>query len=176
MLSISRAISSDAQALSVLEPLLSHESTRLRLHAAVALSRSGRTNADSVLLADLDNLPDERLPFFVRVTSRIAEPAARARLTPELLRREKGSDAAVAVAAAAVLLAWDPENAVFRMLDALAAPSRLERDLAERYLRGNSKPIVTSLLRRALAREQRQDVRDSLRRLLDLRAGHDDGQ
>jgi HEAT repeat protein len=161
----------DARALEVLRPLLTHESARLRLHAAVALARSGRAEADGVLLADLDNLPRERLPLFVRLASRIAEPAARARLGPELLRREKSDDAAVAVAAAAVRLAWDPENAIFPMLDALAAPTRFERNLAESYLRKDPRPIVTFLLRRALAREPRGEMREQLRRILDARAG-----
>src|SRR5262249_34932192 len=151
---------SDAQALEILRPLLSHESARLRLHAAVALARSGNTDADAVILGDLDNLPHERLPLFARVVGRVSEPAARARLLPGLASRQKGGDPAVRAAVDAVRLAWEPEAAIFSMLDALAAPTRLERDLAEKYLVRDKRPIVTSLLRRALAREEREPVRD----------------
>ncbi len=160
----------DAQAVAVLQPLLTHENTRLRLHAAVALARAGRTEADAVLFREMDNLPFEQLPSFVRLVSRVTEPAARARLTPELSKRETGSDAPVAVAAAAVHLAWTPETAVFRMLAALSSPSRQDRDLAERYLVRNDTVIVTELLRRALAREGTESTRNQLRRILDLRA------
>jgi HEAT repeat protein len=160
----------DAQAVTVLEPLLTHENTRLRLHAAVALSRAGKTSADAVLFRELDNLPFEQLPSFVRLMSRVTEPAARQRLLPELARREGGADVPVAVAAAAVHLAWAPEAAVFRMLSALSSPSRQERDLAERYLLRNETPVVTELLRRALSREGNEAVRNQLRRILDLRA------
>ena len=167
---------SEPSALAVLKPLLTHESTSLRLHASVALSRAGDADAGRVLLADMDNLPHERLGLLVRLMSRIVEAPARARFTPELIAREKGGDPAIAIAAAAVRLAWDPEGAIFRMLDALASPSRLDRDLAEAYLRRNRRPIVTSLLRRALARETRDNVRDRLRRILDIRDGHDDAK
>ena len=78
------------------------------------------------------------------------------------------------MAAAAVHLAWEPEVAIFRMLDGLASPARQERDLAEQYLMRNHKPVVTSLLRRVFAREQRDTVRQTLRRMLDARAGHDE--
>jgi len=160
----------DAQAVAVLEPLLTHENTRLRLHAAVALARANKTNADAVLFSEMDNLPFEQLPSFVRLVSRISEPTARARLTPELAKREAGTDPPVALAAAAVHLAWAPETAIFRMLTALSSASRQDRDLAERYLLRNESPVITELLRRALAREGNESVKNQIRRILDLRA------
>lgn len=140
--------------------------TWLRLHTAVALTRLGDKDADAAVLRELDNLPAEWLPPFADVVSRIKEAEVRARLTPELIKREKGPDANIALAAAAVRLEWDPEAAFFRFLDALAAPSGQERFLAERYLRRNEAAKVTWLLRRALARETRDDTRDRLRNLL----------
>ncbi len=160
---------SDAESAEVLRPLLTHENARMRIHASIALSRVGVIEGDGVLFQAMDNLPQEQLPSLVRLLSRVAEPAARARLTPELLKREGGSDVPVALAAAGVRLAWDPEQAIFRMLGALGAPTRAERDLAEKYMVRNPKPIVTELVRRALAREQRPAVSDQLRRILDLR-------
>ena len=161
----------DDKALLVLKPLLAHENTRVRMHAAVALARHGDASADPVLFGDLDNLPHDLLPSFVRLVARVSEMPARARLTPELVKREHGSDPNVAVATAAIRLAWDPEQGIFRMLEALASPLRLDRDLADRYLRVAQQPIVTDLLRRALAREQRDPVKNQLRRILDVRGG-----
>jgi HEAT repeat protein len=159
----------DEKAIAMLAPLLTHESPRLRLHAAVALSRAGNADADAIIFTEVDNLPQDALPHAARLLGRVAEPAARARLLPRVLAREKGEDADVALAAASVHLAWQPEVAIFRMLDALAAPSRHERDLAEKYLRASRSPLVTELLRRALARERRDTVADQIRRILDLR-------
>lgn len=138
----------------------------LRVHAAVALSRLGDREADTRLLADLDNFAADWLPGYVAVMRRIKEPEVQARFAPELARRAKGPDAEVALAAAAVQLAWDPEAGIFRFLDALAAPSAHERDLAALYLRKDRSQKVTWLLRRALSREKREDVRDRLRELL----------
>jgi HEAT repeat protein len=140
--------------------------TWLRLHTAVALSRLGEKDADAAVLRELDNLPAEWLPPFAKVVSRVGEAEVRARLTPELIKREKGADPNVALAAAAVRLSWDPEGAFFRFLDALAAPSGQERSLAERYIRRSEDTKVTWLLRRALSRETREDTRDRLRNLL----------
>jgi HEAT repeat protein len=159
----------DDKAIAMLAPLLAHESPRLRLHAAVALSRAGNADADGIIFTELDNLPDATLPHAARLLARVAEPAARARLLPRLLARQKSDDADLALAAASVHLAWEPEVAIFRMLDALAAPSRHERDLAESALRTSKPPVVTELLRRALARERRDTVADQIRRILDLR-------
>jgi hypothetical protein len=73
------------------------------------------------------------------------------------------------MAAAAIRLAWKPDQAVFRFLDALASASGFERDLAEGYLTRARERKVTWLLRRMLAREGREDVRDRLRSILDQR-------
>lgn len=140
--------------------------TWLRLHTAVALSRLGEAEADKAVLRDFDNLPAGWLPSFAQVLRRIAEPDVRARYTPELIKREKEKDPHIALAAASVRLTWDPEAAIFRLLDALASPSAQERGLAERYLRRDRSEKVTWLLRRALAREARDDTKDRLRKLL----------
>ena len=164
----------EAQAIAVLTPLLKSESTRMRLHAAVALSRVDQIEADTVLLTDFDNLTEDRLPSLSRLIGRIKEPKARARLGPELLKRESSSDPSIALAAASVRLQWDPEGAFFRFLDALASPSALERDMAVHTLMKNHRPVITYVMRRALAREERPIVRDLLRKMLDQRAGYDD--
>lgn len=161
---------SDAQATELLKSLLPQENTRLRLHAAVALARENDAEAAKLLLRDMDNLPQEQLPSLVRLLARVKEPKARAALAPELDRRAAGADLPLALAAAAVNLEWQPEQAIFRLLAALAAPTRIERDLAEKYLVRDERSITTGLLRRALAREGRPAVRDQLRRILDLRA------
>jgi HEAT repeat protein len=161
----------EAQAAHVLAPLLRHTSTRLRLHAAVALSRAGEASADKVLFTDLDNLPVDQLPLAARLLGRVREPRVRERWKPELGRRETSSDLPVGLASAAVLLEWDPDAAFFRFLDALASSSAEERELGMRYLLRDRRPVVTALLRRSLAREGRPFVRDLLRKMLDIRAG-----
>lgn len=138
----------------------------LRVHVAVALARLGDKDADARLLADLDNFAADWLPGLVAAMRRIQEPEVQARFAPELQRRAKGQDVDVALAAAAVHLAWDPEAAFFRFLDALAAKGARERELAASYLDEDRSQKVTWLLRRALAREGREDVRDRLRELL----------
>jgi HEAT repeat protein len=161
---------SDAQAIEILRRLATQENTRLRLHAAVALSRAGDAEGMKVLLRDLDNLPQEQLPSLVRLLARISEPPARAALAPELDRRAAGPEIPLAMAAAAVRLEWQPEQGIFRMLAALGAPTRTERDLAQRYLVRDERAVTTELLRRALAREGRPAAKDQLRRILDVRA------
>lgn len=166
----------EASAIAVMEPLLSHDSTRLRVHAAVALARASVVKADEVIFRDLDNVPEDRLPMVAKLLGRIKEPAVRARLAPELIKREKATGpgtTAIALAAADARFLWDPESSFFRFLDALASDSAMERDLAVRYLRRDRRAAVTGLLRRALAREERPVVRDLLRKMLDLRAGLD---
>lgn len=160
----------DEKAMAMLAPLLTHESAKLRLHAAVALARAGHANADPVIFAEIDNLPHDVLPHASRLLARVSEPSTRQRLLAEVLIRERSDDADVALAAAAAHLAWEPQVAFFRILDALASPSRHERDLAEKYLRANHQPVVIELLRRALARERRDTVADQIRRILDLRS------
>lgn len=145
--------------------------TWLRLHTAVALARLGDTNADAQILADMDVLAADWLPPFAALLSDIEEAAPRARLTPALVEREKSSDVNIALAAAAVRLSWDPDNAIFRMLDGLASENGRERELAEEYLWSNRSQRVTWLLRRALARENRPHTKDVIRKLLDSRPG-----
>jgi HEAT repeat protein len=160
----------DAQAVEVLTALLAHENTRLRIHAAVALARTADPAGTAQLFRDMDNLPQDQLPSFVRLLSRVTEPKGRALMTPELEARAKGADVPIALAAAAVRFAWEPEGVVFRMLAALGGATRAERDLAEKYLVRDERAVTTELLRRALAREGRPAVRDQLRRILDVRA------
>lgn len=161
----------DAKTLAPLTPLLTHHDARLRFHAAVALSRvMGNDDAANVIFAELDNMPHDRLGHAASTLARVKEPPIRAKLLPRILERAKGADPNVALAMASVHLAWDPETGFFRMLEALGSPARVDRDLAERYLIADSQPIVTELLRRALARDGRDIVQGHLRRILDLKA------
>lgn len=144
----------------------------LEAHTLTALARLGEASAEAALFARMDTVAAVWLPRFAGVMARIKEKEVRDRMTPELVKREKGADQPIALAAAAVHLAWDPEGAIFRLLDGLAAPSVKDRELADRYLARAKDPKVTWLLRRALSREQRADVKDRLRSLLDRR--HDD--
>jgi HEAT repeat protein len=141
----------------------------LQIHTRTALARLGEQPAEAALLGQMDTIAAVWLPRFAAIVSQIKEKEVRDRLAPELVKREKGSDAAVALSAAAIRLAWDPENAATRLLDALASPEVRERDLAERYLARARDPKVTWLLRRALSRETREDVKDRLRSVLALR-------
>jgi len=141
----------------------------LEIHTLTALARLGEAPAEAALLARMDTIAAVWLPRFAGIVGRIKEKEVRDRLTPELIKREKGPDAGVALAAAAIRLAWDPENAIFRLTEALASPQVKERDLADRYLVRAHDPKVTWLLRRALAREDRADVKDRLRSVLDRR-------
>jgi len=140
----------------------------MQLHAAVALARLGDGAAEARLLADLDNLPAGWLPGLARLVAEIEEPAARARLLPELARREAGADYPVALAAAAVRLGWAPDAAFPRFLRALGSSQVLERELAERYL-WHRPAAVDGLLRRALAVEKDEHVKDELLKLLEVR-------
>jgi hypothetical protein len=135
------------------------------------LSRLGQSSADQVLFSEFDNLPSGWLPRVARLLGSVGEPALRERFRPELVRRERGKELSLSLAASAVLLAWEPEAAIFRFLDALASDSVEARELAIMYLNREQRPTTTSLLRRALARETRPFVRDLLRKLLDSRRG-----
>lgn len=159
----------DSSARPVLAAQVGSPDTWVRIHALVAVARLGDADASKKLLAEIENLPTQWLPRFVRVVSAIREPAARALLSPELERLQSSPEPAVALAAAAIRLRWDPETAIFRFLDALASPLAGERDLAEHYLARNRDEKVTWLLRRALARETRESARDRLRTLLEQR-------
>ena len=160
----------DGSAASLLAPHANAEGAWLRIHALVALARLGDAQAPGRLLAEIDNMPAAWLPRFARLLATIAEPAARAKLDAELERRQSDKDVNVALAAAAIRLAWNPDTAIFRFLDALASPLGYERDLAARYLDKDENEKVTWLLRRALARETRDPTRDRRRSLLDARS------
>jgi hypothetical protein len=141
------------------------------MHAAVALARLGQPNADAAVFSDFDNLPSSWLPRFSRLLATVNEPALQQRWQAALSQREQVSDRSLALASASVRLAWQPDPGVFRFLDGLASNSAEERELALRYLQRDQRPITTSLLRRAYAREGRPFVRDLLRKLLDSRRG-----
>ncbi len=141
----------------------------VEIHALTALARLGEQPAEAALLGRMDELAAAWLPRFAGVVTRIEEPDVRRRLTPELVKREQGGDVEIALAAAGIRLRWEPESAVLRFREALASPSARERDLAERYLVRAKPPKVTWLLRAALARETRPDVKDRLRGVLDRR-------
>jgi hypothetical protein len=167
----------EPSAAAVLPPLLQHETARVRVHAAVALVREdGASAADAAtqLWKDFDTMPVDRLPALARLMGKISEPKARARLDAELKKRETSTEAPIALAAAAVRLSWDPDAAFFRFLDAIGTGKTLDRELAQAYLSHDRRAVITYVMRRALAREERPAVRDLLRKMLDARAGHDD--
>lgn len=141
----------------------------LQVHTRTALARLGEQPAEAALLAQMDTIAAVWLPRFAAVVSQIKEKEVRERLAPELVKREKGADVEVALCAAAIRAAWDPEGAATRLLDGLASAQVRERDLADRYLVRAGDPKITWLLRRALARETRADVKDRLRSVLSLR-------
>lgn len=157
----------------LLKALLLNPSARIRVHAALALSRLSDASADAVLFREFDNLASDHVEEFGEACGRVTEPAVRARLLPELKKRSLSSDPRAAMAVSSCLLQWDPEQTIFRFLDALASKNVIERDLARRYLHEDRRRVVTSVLRRALAREERPYVRDALRALVDGRPkGH----
>jgi HEAT repeat protein len=159
----------DASVVPVLTKRSGSEHTWARVRALVAATRLGDLSSAGRLAAELDNIPAEWLPTFVRALSLIDQPSARAALQSELDKRQNDPDVVIALAAAAIRLSWDPEGAIFRFLDALASDASHERDLAEMYLRKNNARTLTFVLRRALAREGRESTRDRLRALLDKR-------
>ena len=107
--------------------------------------------------------------YSTRAVSRVSEPKAQQTLGAALVQRQTNADVNIALAAAAIRLAWDPESAIFRFLDALASSSSYERELATVYVRRNTRRKLTFVMRRALAREGRESTRDRLRALLDKR-------
>ncbi len=152
-----------------LENHLSQRDTSLRMRAAVAAARLGSTQSDQTILSTLDQAPAAWLAALARIVSAITEPEAQKRLEPELKKRSKGSDIELAMASAAVLLAWEPDAGFFRFLDGLSSKKLRERELSARYLKRNRSKKLTSVMRRALARESRAYTRDRLRALLDRR-------
>lgn len=159
----------DAEVLPLVQKRANSEHTWARVYALVAAVRLGDTGSADRLVAELDNLPVEWLPDFVDAVAEIREPAARQALVAGLEDKQKSPDPSVALAAAAIRLAWSPETAFFRFLDALASDSAYDRELASRYLSRNHDRKVTFVMRRALAREGRETTRDRLRALLDKR-------
>ncbi len=160
----------DASASPRLSQVAKHRDTWLRLYSGVSRLRLGEAKVVSALMRDFDNLPQDWLPRAVRLLSRVAEPAARKALVDELEKRSKLTEHEPALAASAVLLAWDPEQRFFRMLDALASKTTEERELASFYLARDNSAKLTFVMRRALSREQRPYTRDQLRLLLDGRS------
>ncbi len=157
---------------SAMELLSQRSNTEERWPRIVALVASGRLGSGSAaprLAKELDDVAAESMPDAVRAMAVVVEPKFRAALEPLLDERVRREDIHVALAAAAVRLAWSPESGFFRFLEALASSSSFERELAVRYLTKNRDPRVTWAMRRALAREGRDDVRDRLRALLDER-------
>ena len=157
------------EVLPLIQKRANSEHTWARVYALVAAIRLGDGAAVDRLVAELDNLPAEWLPGFVEAVAEIREPAAREALLTGLADKRKSPDPNVALAASAIHLAWTPETAFFRFLDALASTSAYERELASRYLGRNDDRKLTFVMRRALAREGRETTRDRLRALLDKR-------
>jgi HEAT repeat protein len=140
-----------------------------RVHALLALGSLGDTKADAKVLADFDGLAAVRLGHYARTLGEVTQPTVKKRLEPELKKRSQSKDVRTAIASAKVLFAWDPESGIYRLVDALASTEPLEREMAFRILRNDDRPVVTSLIRRSLAREGRPVVRDALRVLSDAR-------
>ena len=138
-----------------------------RVHSWVAAVRLGDGAAAAKLVREMDQIPAEWLPEFVDAVGIAVD--AKDVLGPKLEEKQKDPNADIALAAAAIRLQWTPDDAIFRLLEGLASPSSYERRLAERYLLRNRTDRVTWLLRRALAREGREDVADRLRALVDRR-------
>ncbi len=159
----------DASALDLLVQRAGTDRTWPRILALVAAGRLGNVDAGDRLMAEMDNLAAESLPELVFAMSSIAEEPLRQKLDPLLEAKQGAAEPQVALCAAAIRLAWHPEKAIFRFLDALASKSSFERDLAAHYLEHNHDRRVTWVMRRALSREGRDDVRDRLRALLDER-------
>lgn len=159
----------DASVADLVKRRANSDDTWARVEASVALARLGDGPARTKLVDELQNLPAEWLPRFVRAASLARESAATAELDPLLEKLQGDGDPQIALAAAAIRLAWEPEKAAFRFLDALASKEGFERDLGEAYLVKSKGRKVTWLVRRMLAREGREDVRDRLRAILERR-------
>lgn len=141
-----------------------------RVWSLVAAGRLGYADAPAKLVQELEVIAAEGLGDFVRAAATIEEPTVRASLDAALEQKSEDADLQIAIAAAAIRLAWNPDRAIFRFLAGLASPDGFERALAERYLAKNNDRRVTWLLRRALAREGSIDVKDRLRAALDERS------
>src|SRR5262249_43551947 len=87
----------------------------VEIHALTALARLGEQPAEQKLLSRMDVVAASWLPRLAFVMGHIEEKEVRGRLTPELVQREKGADVEIALAAAAIRLAWDPEAGILRL-------------------------------------------------------------
>ncbi len=159
----------DPSAMELVDQRTSTSARWPRIVALVAAGRLGNSTAAARLMTELDDVGQESMPDISRALAAVLEPAFRSALEPSLRERTKSTDPSLALSTGAVLLSWDPYDGFFRFLDGLASTSSFERELAAHYLKKNRDPKVTWALRRALAREQRADVRDRLRTLLDER-------
>ncbi len=157
------------EARSALERLARHESSVVRMHGLLALASLGDANALLALWSEIDTAAQRRYGDIEAMLRNVASSETRARLEPELSRRARGDNVHLASVMRSVQLGWDPDKAIFGMLDALKSQRPEERDLAIETLRRDDRPRVTWLLRRALARETHPIVRASLRTLVDLR-------
>ncbi|MBM4377166.1 MAG: HEAT repeat domain-containing protein [Deltaproteobacteria bacterium] len=142
---------------------------KARLASLIAAGRLGHAPAGASVVAELDNLAAESLPDAVRALTDVVEPGFRGVLDPLLVERTKSATPELAMGAAAVRLAWQPDAGFMRFLEALSSSNAQERELGEYYLKRNKDERITWAMRRALAREERKDVRDRLRVLLDDR-------
>ncbi|MEM1032457.1 MAG: HEAT repeat domain-containing protein [Myxococcota bacterium] len=161
----------DAQVLPLVQRRTNVRFLRTKLQGHVARIRLGDPAASDDIVSTLEQMPADWLLAAVGTVAAADQPEARAALVPKLEALQKNADANLALAAAAIHLRWDPDRAVFRMLEGLRAASGQERRLAERYLRRTRGQRVTALLRRALAREGDDDVAARLRVILDRRRG-----
>jgi HEAT repeat protein len=159
----------EATAMPLLQQRAGTDRTWPRILSLVAAGRLGDTAAGDKLMNEMDNLAAESLPELTFAMSSIAEEPFRQKLEPLLEKKQGAAEPQLALCAAAIRLAWYPEKAIFRFLDALGSTSGFERELAARYLAHNKDRRVTWVMRRALSREGRRDVADRLRGLLDER-------
>jgi HEAT repeats/PBS lyase HEAT-like repeat len=159
----------DRTSLTEVQRVAIHDHTLLRLRGLVALAGLGEPAVEVKIATELDNLAESHLYRAAQLLAILDVPDARARLLPLLSARMKAGSPRLALAAAAVHLAWDPDAGIFRMLDGLASANTVERTLAFNYLRGDKRERITWLLRRAVAREGRPYVADTLRTLIDAR-------
>lgn len=137
-----------------------------RLRIDVARARLGDAAADRAVLRALEESPAEWLPSMVRVVRAIPEPTVRARLAPALEQRFVHPEFATSLSAAAVLLDWQPQRGMKRLIDAMHSPRILERELALRYLR--MRPTEANPLLALAMRSERDDhVKEELRKLLE---------
>lgn len=137
-----------------------------RLRIDVARARLGDASADGAVLRALDDSPAEWLPGMVRIVRAIPESTVRARLAPALEQRFAHPEFATRLSAAAVLLDWQPQRAMARLIEAMRSPRILERELALRYLR--MRPTEANpLLAVALQSERDDHVKEELRKLLE---------